>query len=214
MEFLGLLRFRKEYVYSFQVNDVGLRNHYYCSVYAARMMVKRQTGLIINISSAGGLFYLFTVSYGVGKAAMDRMASDMAAELRSRGVTVVSLWPGVVRTELVEKAAESGVFEKGGDKITRSIGKLIKDGETPEFAGKAVVTLATDPNVMKKTGRTLIAADLGIDYKFRDIDGRQPESLRGLKMLLSHVGRADIGAYFPAWLRVPGWLITAIKSRL
>ncbi|VDN42376.1 unnamed protein product [Gongylonema pulchrum] len=84
-----------------QVNNVGLRNHYYCSVYAARMMAKRQTGLIINISSAGGLFYLFTVPYGVGKAAMDRMASDMAVELRSREVTVVSLWPGVVRTEVL-----------------------------------------------------------------------------------------------------------------
>ncbi|VDK50661.1 unnamed protein product [Gongylonema pulchrum] len=116
--------------------------------------------------------------------------------------------------QLFGKAAESGAFEKSSDKITRSLGKLIKDGETPEFVGKAVVALATDPNVMKKTGRTLIAADLGIDYKFRDIDGRQPDSLRGFKMLLGQVGLANIGAYFPAWLRVPGWLMTAIKSRL
>lgn len=85
----------------FQVNNVGLRNHYYCSVYAARMMVKRRTGLIVNISSAGGLIYLFAVPYGVGKTAVDRLAADMAIELRDCNVAVVSLWPGVVRTEVL-----------------------------------------------------------------------------------------------------------------
>lgn len=61
------------------VNNVGLRNHYFCSVYAARLMVKRQPsrGIIINISSFGGLRYMFSVPYGVGKAALDRMSADM-----------------------------------------------------------------------------------------------------------------------------------------
>jgi NAD(P)-dependent dehydrogenase (short-subunit alcohol dehydrogenase family) len=43
------------------------RNHYYCTVYAARLMVPRKQGLIIFISSAGGLRFLFTTAYGVGK---------------------------------------------------------------------------------------------------------------------------------------------------
>ncbi len=45
-------------------------NHYYCTVYAARLMVPRKQGLIVVISSAGGLRYLFNVAYGVGKAAV------------------------------------------------------------------------------------------------------------------------------------------------
>ena len=49
------------------VNNVGLRNHYICTVYAARLMVPRRQGLIINISSIGGLKYMFNVPYGVGK---------------------------------------------------------------------------------------------------------------------------------------------------
>lgn len=66
------------------VNRVGLRNHYLCAVLATRMMLKyrgqlddephsadafveTQPGLIINISSFGGLKYLFNVAYGVGK---------------------------------------------------------------------------------------------------------------------------------------------------
>lgn len=52
------------------INNVGLRNHYICSVYAARMMAKRKIGLIVNISSIGGLQYVFNVCYGVGKEAV------------------------------------------------------------------------------------------------------------------------------------------------
>ena len=39
--------------------------------------------------------------YGLAKAASDRMAADMAHELKPHGVTVVSLYPGLVRTEAV-----------------------------------------------------------------------------------------------------------------
>ncbi len=37
-------------------------------------MTKNRDGLIINVSSIGGMMYLFNVPYGVGKAACDRMA--------------------------------------------------------------------------------------------------------------------------------------------
>ncbi len=65
-------------------------------------MAKRKSGLIVNISSFGGLQYLFNVCYGVGKCAMDRMAADCAMELKSDGVSMVSLWPGVVQTEYMK----------------------------------------------------------------------------------------------------------------
>uniref|UniRef100_UPI00398F5394 dehydrogenase/reductase SDR family member 1-like n=1 Tax=Pristiophorus japonicus TaxID=55135 RepID=UPI00398F5394 len=83
------------------INNVGLRGHYICSVYAAQMMVEAKQGLIVVISSMGGLRYIFSVAYGVGKAACDRMAQDCALELRRDGVSYVSLWPGAVRTETV-----------------------------------------------------------------------------------------------------------------
>ena len=53
-------------------NRVGLRNHYICTVLASRIMVENRKGLIVNVSSGGGLRYLFNVAYGVGKAACDR----------------------------------------------------------------------------------------------------------------------------------------------
>ena len=43
--------------------------------------------------------YLFNVAYGVGKAAVDRMAADCAVELKKQNVTFISLWPGPVKTD-------------------------------------------------------------------------------------------------------------------
>lgn len=67
-------------------------------------MVARKSGLIVTVSSPGGLKYLFNCAYGIGKAANDRMAADCGIELKKHNVTMVSLWPGPVKTE---KIAES-----------------------------------------------------------------------------------------------------------
>lgn len=53
----------------------------------------------------------------------DRMAADMAVELKSRGVVSVSLWPGAVQTELVsqlilEKDTPQGTDSKVGSSLT------------------------------------------------------------------------------------------------
>ena len=68
-------------------------------LYIFRIMVGQKSGLIINVSSIGGLAYLFNVPYGVGKAALDRMSQDTAQELRPHNIAVISLWPGAVKTE-------------------------------------------------------------------------------------------------------------------
>jgi dehydrogenase/reductase SDR family protein 1 len=65
-------------------------------------MVPRKTGLIINVSSFGGVRYLFNVAYGIGKAAVDRMAADCGVELKKHNVCMLSLYPGAVKTELVQ----------------------------------------------------------------------------------------------------------------
>jgi NAD(P)-dependent dehydrogenase (short-subunit alcohol dehydrogenase family) len=143
--------------------DVGTRSAYVASALAARRMSKRGSGLIANISSSGAKKYAWHVAYGVGKAALDRMTSDIAHELRELGITVVSLWPGLVRTERVEKyAAQLPQFQK-----VRS--------ESSRFTGRAVAALAADPDALRHTGQALAARDLALLYGFRDVDGSLPD---------------------------------------
>jgi NAD(P)-dependent dehydrogenase (short-subunit alcohol dehydrogenase family) len=74
-----------------------------CTVYAARLMVPRKQGLIVNVSSTGGVGYDSNVAYGVGKAAVDRMAIDCGIELRKHNVCMLAIYPGAVKTELVSE---------------------------------------------------------------------------------------------------------------
>jgi NAD(P)-dependent dehydrogenase (short-subunit alcohol dehydrogenase family) len=158
-------------------NDVGLRSHYGASVYAARLMVPRRRGLICTLSSWGGLSYIFGVPYGVGKAACDRMAADMAVELKQHGVTSLSVWPGIVGTELMTQfATEMGLNQ--GSRAPHF------NWETPLLTGRAIAALAADPQVLRRTGQVQIVAELARVYGLVDADGRRPASLRSLRFVL------------------------------
>jgi hypothetical protein len=50
--------------------------------------------------------------------------------------------------------------------------------ESVEYIGRAVVALATDPNVMEKSGSVLTVGALAREYGFTDIDGRQVPPFR------------------------------------
>ncbi|CAH1269702.1 DHRS1 [Branchiostoma lanceolatum] len=215
------------------VNNVGLRNHYICSVYAARIMAPQKKGLIVNISSPGGLNYMINAAYGVGKAACDRMAADCAVELKKDNVAFVSLWPGAVRTENTKDMLKAGRKQDvdrdeamAGVSIVVEIQELLvylwrvvqiqrmfEMGETPEFAGKAVVHLAADPNIMKRSGKILIAAEMGEVYGFKDIDGRQPPNLRRIKDSLSIFGYTGLAAWIPSFIKIPFWLLAAATHK-
>jgi hypothetical protein len=78
-------------------------------------------------------------------------------------VTVVSLWPGIVRTERLL----AGQFPYS-TAVT----------ESPELTGRAIGALLDDPPRMTKTGKAHVVAELALEYGFTDIDGETPASLR------------------------------------
>ena len=139
--------------------QAGVRTHFAASVMAAPLMIAQGSGLIVNISYFAAQRDDKGVAYGAAKAADDQMAACMAHELRPHNICSVSLYPGLVRTELVMLA------EKYLD---------LSNSESPQFEGRAVAALAADPQIMEKSGQVLVAAALGLEYGFTDIDGRQP----------------------------------------
>ncbi|MFN8027695.1 MAG: SDR family NAD(P)-dependent oxidoreductase [Acidimicrobiia bacterium] len=145
--------------------DIGTRSAYVASWFAAQRMVPAHSGLIVNISSSGAEEYAWNVAYGVGKCALDRVTADTAVELRDAGVSVVSLWPGFVRTERIDLGAAAGLLPPTLDLST---------SESPRFCGRAVVALATDTDVARFSGRAVAARDLADEFGFTDVDGRLP----------------------------------------
>ena len=139
--------------------QTGVRAHYVTSVLAAPTMVAQKSGLIVNVSSDAAERTDLGVSYGVAKSASDRMAACMAHDLEPHGVAAVSLYPGLVRTESVLRAAE--YFD-------------LSDSESPQFVGRAVAALATDSDVLRHTGKVVRSGELAREYGFADLDGRRP----------------------------------------
>ncbi|XP_042798784.1 dehydrogenase/reductase SDR family member 1 isoform X2 [Panthera leo] len=194
------------------INNVGLRGHYLCSVYGARLMVPAGRGLIVVISSIGGLQYLFNVPYGVGKAACDRLAADCAQELRRHGVSYVSLWPGLVQTELLKEVVMKN--NNADDPLLKQFRSDFSSAETTEMSGKCVVALATDPNILSLSGKVLPSCDLARRYGLRDVDGRPVQDYLSLSSVLSHVSTMGwLASYLPGFLRMPKWIMTLYTSK-
>lgn len=141
--------------------DAGVRSAFFASAHAAETMVSRRRGLIVNISFWAAQKYVGNSIYGIAKAATDKMSADMAYELSPSGVAVVSLYPGLVRTEAVMEAARGGWLD-------------ISNSESPEFIGMVIAALSRDPQLMGRSGQVLVAAQLAQELSVRDIDGRQP----------------------------------------
>jgi dehydrogenase/reductase SDR family member 1 len=140
----------------------GVRAYYQASQLAAPAMIAQRRGLIVNVSFWAAQKYIGNVAYGVSKAATDKLTADMATELKPHGVAVISLYPGMVRTEKVMEAA--AYLDLG-------------NSESPEFIGRAVAALAADPAVLRHSGKVLVAAALAKEYGFTDIDGKSPRPL-------------------------------------
>ncbi len=146
---------------------LGLRAHFVATHAAAPVMVAQGSGLVVNVSSVGARAYLHSTLYGVAKAGLDKMTQDMGFELRDAGVTVLSLWPGLVRTEQL--------LASGLESIA---GVPVSDAETPELQGRVVAALAADPAVHQHTGTTVVTAEAAAAYGIAEPDGGVPVSPR------------------------------------
>lgn len=149
--------------------DVGMRSTYVASYYAARIMSEQGEGLIVNISSFGARCYMHGPAYGAGKAAIDKFAVDMAVDFKPYNVACISLWLGLVKTERTQ-----AVFDAEPEKYA----DLAATAESPEFGGRVIAALVESDNLIARSGRAWIAAELAEELGVKDIDGRQPPSHR------------------------------------
>ncbi|MGW5384285.1 SDR family NAD(P)-dependent oxidoreductase [Nocardia sp. NPDC003963] len=160
---------------NWEMVDVGVRSNFVAARCAVPLMLPRNSGLIVAISGYTGVAYTYGVVFGTAKSAVDRMARDMAIELKSTGIASVALWQGLTLTERAERnlAAVPGLSAQAATTPAH--------GCSPEYPGRVITALATDPTLMNRSGGTFIAAELGREYGITDIDGREIPSLRDIR---------------------------------
>jgi NAD(P)-dependent dehydrogenase (short-subunit alcohol dehydrogenase family) len=133
----------------------GLRATAFASRLAAPMMIEAGHGLIVNMTWVldrphGHAFY------EVVKNGTNKLTEQMADDLRPHNVACVAVSPGWMRLERMNLTPADAAKT-----------------ESAEFPGRAVVALATDDNVLAKSGQVFATPTLAREYGFTDIDGTE-----------------------------------------
>jgi len=156
----------------------GLETHLITLHTLLPLLVRRRRGLVVEVTDGDDMFnarYRGSMFYDMIKVAITRLGKMLDVELTPHGVTSVALTPGYLRSE--EVLEHFGVTEETWrDGIARD--RWFAISESPRYIGRAVVALASDPDVSRWAGQALSAGVLAKHYGFTDLDGSQPEASR------------------------------------
>ncbi|KAL1565260.1 3-oxoacyl-[acyl-carrier-protein] reductase, chloroplastic [Salvia divinorum] len=132
-----------------EVIDLNLTGVFLCTQAAAKVMMRKKKGRIINISSVVGLVgNVGQANYSAAKAGVIGLTKTVAKEYSSRNITVNAVAPGFIASDMTSKLGEE--FEK---KILEAI-PLGRYGQPEEVAG-LVEFLALSPAASYITGQVL-----------------------------------------------------------
>jgi 3-oxoacyl-[acyl-carrier protein] reductase len=133
------------------VLNINLKGTFLCSQAAAKVMMKKRSGRIVNIASVSGILGTAgQANYASSKAGVIALTKALARELGPRNITVNAVAPGFIITEMTEKLPEK-VKEDYLAQIP------LKRGGTPEDVANVVAFLASDA-ASYVTGTTLIVS--------------------------------------------------------
>jgi len=174
-----------------EVFQVGVRSHYKATLLAVPLMKKNRRGLIVNTNSGACIIYAINVPYGMGKCSIDKMTADMAMELATEGVDIVSWWPAapMQTEEILAGSVDVSSPRRGVAPGLELIARPFKDlyytalATTLLFEGRSLATFVRDTKRGRQSGLALVSNRVGRYYKVRDERGICPPSFMSVKYL-------------------------------
>jgi len=156
--------------------DSWLWPHVATARHAVPLMVKRESGLLVEIVEQNAVGYHGQFYFDLMEASLKRLAYALATELAPHGIAALAITPGFMRTEAILEqfgATESNWREAAETNAAAKRYGFI-NSETPCFVGRAVAALAADPGVMRMSGGVFSSWSLSETYGFTDVDGTRP----------------------------------------
>ena len=158
---------------------LAIDTHIITSHFALPLLIKNPEGLVVEMTDGTADYnssnYRVSLFYDLAKTSVIRLAWSLAHELKSHHCTAVALSPGWLRSE--QMLDVYGVSEANWrDAFAKQPHFVIT--ETPRYVGRAVASLATDPEVSRWNGQSLSSGQLAKVYGFTDVDGSQPDAWR------------------------------------
>ncbi|RHX88680.1 SDR family oxidoreductase [Leptospira stimsonii] len=154
-----------------KVQRTCLESHLITNYFAAPLMIRNRSGLILEITDGIDYRYRGNLYYTLIKSSIINLSRCISEELKPYGITALSLTPGFLRSEAM--LDHFGVGEENWRDATKKDPHFIVS-ETPAYIGRAVAALAADKNVFSKTGTSTSTWKLSEEYDFTDLDGSRP----------------------------------------
>jgi NAD(P)-dependent dehydrogenase (short-subunit alcohol dehydrogenase family) len=157
----------------------AVETHLITSHFAIPLLIRHPGGLVIEMTDGTDEYnrehYRVNAFYDLAKIAVSRLAFSQAQELASHDATAVAVTPGWLRSEMMLDLF--GATEDNWLAAAEREPHFVIS-ESPRFVGRAVVALASDPDVGRYNGRSTSSGDLAKVYGFTDIDGSRPDAWR------------------------------------
>jgi NAD(P)-dependent dehydrogenase (short-subunit alcohol dehydrogenase family) len=163
----------------FRLLRLAVDTHIITSHYALPLLIKNKGGLVVEMTDGteeyNNSHYRLSLFYDLAKSSIIRIAKSLSHELAPYECTAVSVTPGWMRSEIMLE--EFGVKEENWrDALEKEPHFVIS--ETPRFTGRAIAAIANDPDKINMSGQSFSSGQLAKKYKFKDIDGSQPDCWR------------------------------------
>ncbi len=155
----------------FAMRERAINTHIITSRYGVPLLIEGKQGLVVEITDGETASYRGSFFYDIVKTTIIRLAYAMSEDLRPHRITALAVTPGFLRSEAMLE--NFGVTEANWRDGAKKDPHFIAS-ETPFFVGRAVASLAADPNVFSKTGKAFSSWGLSDEYHFKDINGEQP----------------------------------------
>lgn len=165
---------------------LAIDTHIITSKYLLPLLISQPGGLVVEVTDGTTKYnashYRISVYYDLAKVAVNRLAFSQGHELAPYGATAVAITPGWMRSEMMLE--NFGVTENNWrdalDTAREQSGQPVAPpdfalSETPRYVGRAIVSLATDPERHRWNQQSVSSGELAGVYGFTDVDGTSPD---------------------------------------
>jgi NAD(P)-dependent dehydrogenase (short-subunit alcohol dehydrogenase family) len=165
---------------------LAIDTHIITSRYLLPLLISEPGGLVVEVTDGtmryNATHYRISVYYDLAKVAVNRLAFSQGHELAPHGATAVCITPGWLRSEMMLDhfgVSESNWHDaldparaQGGQPVAPPDFGL---SESPRYVGRAIASLAIDPERQRWNQQSLSSGELARVYGFTDLDGTSPD---------------------------------------
>ena len=165
---------------------LAIDTHIITSRYLLPLLIAHPGGLLVEVTDGTTKYnashYRISVYYDLAKVAVNRLAFSQGHELAPYGATAVAITPGWLRSEMMLE--NFGVTESNWrdalDSARSQTGRPVAPpdfalSETPRYVGRAIASLALDPDRARWNQHSVSSGELAQVYGFTDVDGTSPD---------------------------------------